>query len=328
MSNDSSLFRSRSDLAAEGYELEGNSFARGGDCMLPLYEAKMVNHFDHRYGDYGLAVLSDGKAVRELPHVPDSRLADAAYVPLPNQWVAESEVTEKLRGRWQEKWLLGWRGITNATNERTVIAGVIPKAGVGNSFPIALVGTSASLVACLTANLSSFVLDFVARCKIGGTNLNFFILEQLPILGPSAFSEAARWAGRDTLETWIRDRVLELTYTAWDLAPYAKALGYEGLPFMWDARRREGLRAELDAAFFHLYGIDRDDVAYIMDTFWVVHDRDERAHGEYRTKRLILERYDALAAVDSAGVPYESPLDPPPGDSRAAHRAQQATAAF
>ncbi len=63
---------------------------------------------------------------------------------------------------------------------------------------------------------------------------------------------------------------MELTYTAWDLQPFAHDCGYYGPPFRWDEERRFLLRCELDAAYFHLYGIDRDDVDYIMDTFPIV----------------------------------------------------------
>jgi hypothetical protein len=62
------------------------------------------------------------------------------------------------------------------------------------------------------------------------------------------------------------------------------------------------LRAELDAAMFHLYGIPRDDVDYILDTFPIVRRKDEAKHGEYRTKRLILEAYDRLAVSAAAVV--------------------------
>ena len=114
-------------------------------------------------------------------------------------------------------------------------------------------------------------------------------------------------------------RVLELVYTAWDMEPFARDHGYDGPPFRWDPERRALLRAELDAAFFHLYGLERDDVDYVMDTFWVVRDRDVKAHGEYRTKRLILEIYDELAEAIATGRPYQTRLDPPPADPRVAH---------
>jgi hypothetical protein len=113
--------------------------------------------------------------------------------------------------------------------------------------------------------------------------------------------------------------VLELTYTAWDLQPFARDCGYDGPPFRWDPERRFLLRCELDAAFFHLYGISRDDAAYILDTFPIVRRKDEERFGEYRTQRVILEIYDALAESARTGQPYRTRLDPPPADPRLAH---------
>lgn len=110
-------------------------------------------------------------------------------------------------------------------------------------------------------------------------------------------------------------RVLELTYTAWDLEDFAADVSYVGPPFRWDDERRTVLRAELDACFFHLYGIERADVGYIMGTFPIVERKDIAKHGEYRTKLLILEAYDAMAVASAAGKPYATVLDPLPPTS-------------
>jgi hypothetical protein len=59
------------------------------------------------------------------------------------------------------------------------------------------------------------------------------------------------------------------------------------------------LRYELAAAYFHLYGIARDDVGYIMGTFPIVKREDEKQHSEYRTKRVILEIYDEMLNLPS-----------------------------
>jgi hypothetical protein len=72
------------------------------------------------------------------------------------------------------------------------------------------------------------------------------------------------------------------------------------------------MRAELDAAFFHLYGIDRDDVDYIMETFPIVKRRDIQQYGTFRTKDLILKIYDIMAEAIRVGTPYQTLLDPPP----------------
>jgi hypothetical protein len=230
---------------------------------------------------------------------------------MPFYWVAQAEVEERLASRWDRGWLLGWRDITNATDERTVIASVIPRAAVGSHLPLLMPSAAPPVVACLYACLTSFALDYAARQKVGGLHLSNFTMKQLPVLAPAVYLREAPWHPGTLLRDWIFPRVLELTYTAWDLQPFAEDCGDEGPPFVWDPARRFQLRCELDAAFFHIYGIARDDVAYVMDTFPIVKKNDEKDHGEYRTKRIVLETYDALEKATASGKPYASPLGPP-----------------
>ena len=178
----------------------------------------------------------------------------------------------------------------------------------------------------LLAGMCSFVLDFGTRQKVGGTHLSAFIVEQLPVLSPANYADHAPWQSDLLLGDWLLPRILELTYTAWDLEPFARDVGYDGPPFRWDPERRFLLRCEIDAAFFHLYGLSRDDTDYVMDTFPIVRKNDEKAHGEYRTKRVIREIYDAMAEVARTGKPYQTRLDPRPADLRIAHPDTRAVA--
>jgi hypothetical protein len=314
MTNDSHLFRTVDELHAEGATLTGNIWTRGTQKWLPLYEAKMAHHFNHRFGDYALKPDDDGGSA--LPDPPLSSMQDPTYVVQPRYWVAEPEVRGAMRDP-KAAWLLGFRNITNATNERTFLSFAVPPAAIGHSSPLLATARQNDAVP-LIAILASYALDYVARQKLGGTNMTFFIVKQLPLPAPNALDAPAPWA-RGTTREWIQARCLELTYNAWDLGGFAADLGYHGPPFRCDPTRRELLRAELDAAFFHLYGIERDDVDYIMDTFPIVRRKDEAAHGEYRTKRLILERYDALAEAAANDTEYKTILDPPPADPRVAH---------
>jgi hypothetical protein len=159
--------------------------------------------------------------------------------------------------------------------------------------------------------MCSIALDYAARQKIGGLHLTYGCLKQLPVLGPEEFDRAASWAPHRPLRDWLLPRVLELTYTAWDLQPFAEDCGEAGPPFIWDPARRFQLQCELDAAFLHLYGVSRDDADYILGTFDVLQRSDEREHAEYRTKRVVLEVYEALADAAATGRPYVSPLGPP-----------------
>ena len=93
--------------------------------------------------------------------------------------------------------------------------------------------------------------------------------------------------------------MLRLTYTAHDMAPFARDLGYDGPPFVWDEEERRHLRARLDALYFHLYGLTREDAGYVLETFPIVRREDEARFGRYRTRNLILAYMSALAAGDS-----------------------------
>lgn len=243
------------------------------------------------------------------PHALEQMLAfTARHIDLfePALALQSTQDVLDLAERWLEqscpKWLMGWRDITNATNERTVIASVIPLAGVGNQMPLMLFPETEakSMLAALLANLSCLVFDFVARHKTGGTHMNYFIYKQLPVLPPDRYTEADL--------SFIVPRVLELTYTAHDLSGWAQDLGYNGPPFAFDPDRRAVLRAELDAYYARLYGVDRDELRYILDptdvmgadypseTFRVLKNGELREYGEYRTQRLVLEAWDAMAS--------------------------------
>jgi len=106
--------------------------------------------------------------------------------------------------------------------------------------------------------------------------------------------------------------VLELTYTTWDLRAFALDLGHGDEPFGWDFGRRSQLRAELDAAFFHIYGLTRDDTVYILESFSAVRRNDEAANeGRFVSMLRILDAYDALERAAQAGNAYVSALFPP-----------------
>jgi hypothetical protein len=314
MANDSGLFRTQADLQATTRVADRVL----GDRLLPLYEAKMIYHYNHRFGDFALLAPDEGEHI--LPQVPDAKLAEADYATTPRYWVAESEVVSRLRGVWARDWLLGWRDVTDARSSvRTVVASLLPREAVGHTVPLMFTDVDPRLVAALYACLCSFVFDYAARQKIGGVHLTYGYLKQLPTLAPTVYARDAMWSPGSEILDWLLPRIIELTYTAWAIEPFARDVGYDGPPFRWNPDRRFFLRAELDAAFFHLYGISHEDADYILGTFPIVRKNDEKAHGEYRTKRVILEIYDAMAEASRTGRPYQTRLDPPPADPRVAH---------
>jgi hypothetical protein len=277
MSNDSGLFHTRP-----------------GPGLVPLYEAKMMHQFDHRWATY---TGGDENAVRE---VTEAAKADPDFEVRPRYWVEQEEVERRLAAKgWQQPWLLGWRDICRATDERTVIATVIPRVGVGNKVPVIFLKEEAPGrdAACLQAILSSFVLDYVGRQKMGGTTLNFFIFKQLAVPAPKTISEETR--------KLIIEHVAALTATSSSLLPFATAL-VPGVKACWDSSARQLRRAELDAIVAGLYGLARKDLVFILDpaealgpdyptqTFRILKHKEEAAFGEFRTKRLVLEAWDRL----------------------------------
>ena len=195
-------------------------------------------------------------------------------------------------------WTLGLRAITNSTNMRTCVAAIVPlsltMAGAGNTLSL-LVTDDPVAATCLLANLNAMCLDFVARCKMQGTSLNLYILEQFPVIARDSY---ARRFGPLPAAELVRDHVLRLTYTSHDMAPFAQALGYDGAPFVWDVEARRHLRARLDALYFHLYGLSREDADYVLGTFPIVRRQDEAEFGSYRTRELVLAYMNALTAGD------------------------------
>lgn len=309
MSGDSESFKAREQCEADGYHLVGNVFESSSGRRLPLYEAKMVHHFDHRFATYEGQTEAQARQGK-CPELDDDTHADPAKVPLPYYWVDEAAVADRLANRWSHSWLLGWRDICRSSDMRTAITAAIPRAAVGDKYLLVLPGEShVALAACLLSNIASLAFDFCARQKVGGTNLKYFVMRQLPVVPPATFMESAMWQRSQVLGHWVTQRAIELSFTARDLEPFARDLNYQGRPFRWDATRRSILRAELDAAFFHLYGVNRSDTDYILDTFSVLRDKETREHGEYRTKRLVLERYDALAAAIATQTAYVSPIE-------------------
>ena len=140
------------------------------------------------------------------------------------------------------------------------------------------------------ANLNSFVFDYVARQKVGGLHLNFFIVEQLPTLPPDTYADKCPWSKDETLEQWISEPVLRLSCTAEDMKPLARACEFLGTDgngvHKWRDPERTELRAELDAAFAHLYGLSEDDFAYMLSTFPSVPEPALVARNAYRALAL------------------------------------------
>ncbi len=291
--NDAEQFIDAAKLAADGYKLQGNRWTKGKSVCLPLYEAKMIQAYDHRAA--GMRI-EPGNWMRQGQTEETSLVEhqNPEFVVQPRYWVAAETVVKTLK-RVEPVGFIGFKDITSPTNRRTMIAAAIPTSAVTNHFPLLLSDLPWRRRLCLLGNLNSLAYDYLARQKIGGITLNFFIVEQIPTLPPDAYEEKCPWAKSKKLEDWIADRVLKLTCTADDMRPLAEAADFASGVWKWKEEERRRLRAELDAAYFHLYGLSRDEVQYILGTFQGIANEDEAAGGEGYRRKLVMEAYDGMA---------------------------------
>jgi hypothetical protein len=311
MANDSNLFREPSDLAAG--KKDGWLIRTQDGVYVPLYEAKLLWHYDHRLSSYELR--APGSRDTELPRLTDAMHDNPSIEAVPRYWVNRARVSERLKGRWDRGWLLGWRDITGPALMRTLIPCVLPTAAVGNKFPLAF-PAEPDLAYLLQATWSSLACDFIVRQKMTGVGLTYFILKQVAVPHPKSFIEPTPWDPIQSLGEWIRPFVLELSYTSNRLKPYAEELGDHGEPFRWVPDRRAVLQAELDAAFMHIYGFQRGEVEHILGTFRTLAATEERLHGEYRTRRLVLNAYDQMTEAIHTGGVWSTTAGAKPGFGR------------
>ncbi|MDF1482602.1 hypothetical protein PYV55_11140 [Extensimonas sp. H3M7-6] len=309
MTNDSGKFLKPEELRAAGWQIGPlNRWRKGDEWALPLYEGKMVQMFDHRAADVVVNLDNLHRAAQQRP-IELHEKVDPERFPHPQFFVRAEETKVN---PWD--WALGYKEITAPTNVRSMIAAILPGVGFGNKVPLLIPQaqtpqSAARVASLLAANFNAFALDFVLRQKLQGQTINLFILEQLPVIAPerfdaplpAAFATAMRAAGlmnghhaQPTVADFVVPQVLALSYTAHDLAPFARDLGYVDAagqplaPIAWDDAQRRARLTALDALFFHLYGLGADDAAHILDAFPIVREQDERACGHYRTRQDIL----------------------------------------
>jgi hypothetical protein len=297
MANDSAHFRTPDQLSARGFALVGNRFRNGGDVWLPLYEAKMIWQFDHRFGSLIGVAAGEGRPSRKYEGWYGVAPDDPVELAMPRYWVDSTEIGNRLAHVTPRRWLIGFRDVTNVVVERTAVFSLLPRVGVGHTMPLVFTRFDVVLSAGLLGNMNAIALDYVVRQKVGGTHLTYSYLRQLPVLPPASYTVAHL--------AFLVARVLELVYTAWDVKPFADDLwreadegmratlraqweanvqasgghvgaqpppwvepapdGFPYPPFKWDEERRSVLRAELDAYYARLYGLTEEELRYILD---------------------------------------------------------------
>ena len=319
MASASSVFRTRKQLDELGGQLQRDSYIVENDVYVPLYEGKMFWLYNHHYASFPNEYEVE-KRPSSINSTPYSILADSCSSIAPWYWVNKSLVDSRLidgdkegnvRWKWEHSYYIAFRDVARAADARTCIASLMPS-GIAAGDKAPLVFTSRSLIpsACFAAMLSSLVFDYVARQKVGGSSMALFIMKQQPTLTPDQIPSAMQWQ--------IVKRVAELCYFNHDMDGWASELWEEmseeqrselpqlgaQQPWIYNPERRAILQAELDAIFAHLYGLNTEDLRYILDpedvcgkgcineTFRVLKDNEIRQYGEYRTKRLVLEAWN------------------------------------
>lgn len=236
-----------------------------GQGLLPVWEAKHA----------GLLDPTGGSAV-------------------PRYWVPSDLVQQRFGPLIDRGWLAGYRNVTTSDAPRTLLPTPLPVVGVGNSLPLIDAPQLPELLACL----ASLPLDYLARQKHVGANLNFFKLEQLPVPPPSVYDGPAPWDDSVLLRSWVLERLsAAIVWDGADLSALRRELGLD--PLTDDAQpvqpeARPLALAELDAAHAVLLGWRRDELLHAISTFGALRFRDERRSGSFVTRERIMDAFDRL----------------------------------
>lgn len=297
--DDSNLFERKDTLERQGLELEGNLFKLNAEVnYVPVYESKMVNQYDHRFATY--RDVSKSKVKDKKPREMTADEKDAGERALPPYWIDIDQYNDKWNN---DEWHIAIRNVTNATNRRTVISTILPAVASEHSINHMLrcdVEQALVLVSCL----NSYVLDYVARQKIGGENLSHYILKQLPAPTPKRLNNL-HYDGK-SIRTQIRELATKLIYTNGELDYFADKTDCVGGPYQFtepEGRKREDVRYDLEAVMCHAYGIRSDDFRQVFDSFEQIKNEDLNKYGYYRTRDEIKKRFNEQAPkiIDTTG---------------------------
>lgn len=330
---------------------------QAGLGVVPVYEGKLFGNIDHRLRTFtGVPSSVRYGKTPPLPPVSEEEKMDPAYTIEPRYWISQDHVSWWLESKgWRRRWLVLHSRKSNRDNSRTFTVSIVPFCASVDVAPIILTKDSNDFRPSVMAAAlgQTFVFDYLIRQRLVGFSIGKNLLREIPAFRWYTYLEECPWRTNQTLYDWLIERILELAYTAWELHEFARDCGWHGAPFRWDEGRRLLIRSEIDAAFFFLYlrpdkdgkwrqvggdnssgGEDptedhphvsdhfaspRDGLSYMMDTFDKVCAADELRYGEYRTKRIILEIYDAMQTAAATGRPYRTVLDPPAADRSRCH---------
>ncbi len=286
MADDSNLFISINDSEEYQRDKDLNILLKGDRRLFPIYESKMIWLYNHRFASFKDCTKEEirkGHARKVLKEKENTY-----YYTEPRYWIDEIHFTNKKKNwEWESEWLISVRSITNARNSRTCISTIIPNYPTVHTINH-IIGLSAIESLYLCSIMNSMVFDYCTRMKVGGTHFAQFIIEQLPII------PFKKWFKYIDI---LKDKCIELFYTSHDLESFANDCGYRGKPFKWNEERRMQILCEIDAIYALLYGLNKAEIKFIIETFPIIKKNEILQFGEYKTKNLILEYYDKYEDV-------------------------------
>ena len=251
---------------------------------LPLYEGKMGHIFDHRFASF--FGTGDTDLSPNQDHSPGHSI-------LPRYWIDPETTKDRQHRRdWGTRSaMLGFRRVARNTDERTCISAILPWGAASYGW-ILTSGPSAPELAFLCAQYNSHIFDYILRQFLTQPSIPQSTFQQIPTV-PRSVAEAADFGDGPVFQRVVEMSV-RLSATDIKLSEWAAECGCHDAPYNWSLDDRFETSVELDATFLRLYGIERTDASYVLDTFPLIKRKDEAEFGEYRTKRLILEAYDRM----------------------------------
>lgn len=275
---------------------------QGGPVGLPVYEGRMIDYYDHRAKRY-VSGHGNSSVWEEIPFGSPRKSILAQW------YVDASDLPAELRKRIR-CYRVGFMNIADPGRQRSFCSAIIPpETACGNKVPTLLFVGDDWYLPVYLALANSIVVDFLARQKLMSKTMTHNILDSLPI---------PRLDATDSRSAWLAERALRLTCTSADMVPLWSSMASHGwvsaclddeIPGETDPWRRRLMRAEIDAFVAReVYDLSLDELELVLDSFVQLEGIERKAHGEFLTRRLVLEAFrapnwrHALAPALTAGA--------------------------
>lgn len=313
-SADTPLFSLEELLAKGGTIGEDNVFSTASGKQYaeywPCTESKLVHQFDSRWGTY----IAD-----EVQRVSPGDKQNPAFSSRPQYWIS-SDVVKRRMADWNEPWVVCWRNVARSTDSRTVISTVLgTRRATDSGLPIMKSSYGAKGAALLAGTMNSMIFDYVARQKVGGANLRQFTMKQLPFPTPEDFERLAPWDRTKSVSEWLIPRLGELICVTDEFRSFADQLNLQERIFPFDVKRRVHLRAEVDAAMLHIYGIGREESEHIVEAHQTVSQNEPDLQDDSAISSNVMSIYDALQRAIDFSSSVDTLITPPPGKGSPSH---------